>query len=582
MSHKLVKKPSSFIRPIPKSTISSAPHFQPVQQKATPDSVVQKKSSPKQQIASERQMWDNMRSGLQVQAKCAKCGEEEANHSPSQIAATGFTGSPVPLPHLDKIQRSFGQDLSHVQAYIGGSAATASKRLGAQAYTMGNKIAFQKPPSVELSAHEGTHVVQQQSGKVQLAGEIGKVGDKYEVEADAVGTKVAAGQSVAPLLSKYSSNPVSQTSQVQKRELTNQEQDSMNCLERFANEAAKEDEEYSGKEFADRVKSAKGSILNDIGAVGAGAEDSLRLMTTLWTLHIWTTEPKSYGQAELLPNSGENVREVDVNKYKCNRFVGDAYAIGTGRGYDRSGKGGTYPTMGKNRSIPGYPVSANLLASDKQDGVLEKLPTLPESWARAGDIVSFDLSLDDSRSDHTGIYLGSGVYISARNEEERPVPDMQKKDGVQITNLHPSPKKYRRFAPYINSYKKYMEVGNQEGESGFKLYTLSKAYAHFSNAIDNFKKALIVLPGDKNATEKLGEFTLYRDIIRQEYDRYMREGWAAIERGIPSENSQEKKKGEYNSALINFRKAYNRISTGELGRRAVREINKVTDFINSL
>ncbi len=93
--------------------------------------------------------------------------------------------------------------MSHVQAYIGGPAAAASKQLGAQAYTMGNKIAFQKPPSVELSAHEGTHVVQQQSGKVQLAGEMGKVGDKYEVEADAVGAKVAAGESVQHLLRNY-------------------------------------------------------------------------------------------------------------------------------------------------------------------------------------------------------------------------------------------------------------------------------------------------------------------------------------------------------------------------------------------
>ncbi len=131
-------------------------------------------------------------STLKVQATC---GGEEVSHSPTQIAARGFTGSPVPLPHLDKIQRSFGQDLSHVQAYIGGPAAAASKQLGAQAYTMGNKIAFQKPPSVELSAHEGTHVIQQQSGKVQLAGEMGKVGDKYEV--------VAARESVQPLLQNY-------------------------------------------------------------------------------------------------------------------------------------------------------------------------------------------------------------------------------------------------------------------------------------------------------------------------------------------------------------------------------------------
>ncbi|MGB5970769.1 MAG: hypothetical protein WBG70_20830 [Spirulinaceae cyanobacterium] len=116
MSHQLVQKSSSFLPPVPKPTISSAPHFQPVQQKASPNPVVQKKSSTQQQVAGEKAMWDNMRSGLQVQAKCAKCGGEEANHSPTQIAATGFTGSPLALPHLDRIQRSFGQDSAKVES----------------------------------------------------------------------------------------------------------------------------------------------------------------------------------------------------------------------------------------------------------------------------------------------------------------------------------------------------------------------------------------------------------------------------------------------------------------------------------
>ncbi|MEQ9008907.1 MAG: DUF4157 domain-containing protein, partial [Ekhidna sp.] len=47
--------------------------------------------------------------------------------------------TPRQLPHLDKIQQSFGQYLSHVQAYMGKEAAAASQKLGAAAYTSGNQ-----------------------------------------------------------------------------------------------------------------------------------------------------------------------------------------------------------------------------------------------------------------------------------------------------------------------------------------------------------------------------------------------------------------------------------------------------------
>jgi tetratricopeptide (TPR) repeat protein len=121
-----------------------------------------------------------------------------------QVAATGFRGSAASLPHLNQIQHSFGVDLSGVQAYVGGDAAAACQRMGAQAYASGNQIAFKEQPSLELAAHEAAHIVQQASGKVQLAGGVGQVGDKYENHADAVAAKVAAGESAVPLLRDFS------------------------------------------------------------------------------------------------------------------------------------------------------------------------------------------------------------------------------------------------------------------------------------------------------------------------------------------------------------------------------------------
>ena len=151
--------------------------------------------------ASELQLDSNPDAqDVQLAAK----GEKSSSPSIQQVAATGFSGSSTSLPHLNQIQQSFGVDLSGVQAYIGGSAAAACQQMGAAAYASGNQIAFKEQPSLELAAHEAAHVVQQRSGKVQLAGGVGQVGDKYENHADAVAAKVGAGESAAQLLADFS------------------------------------------------------------------------------------------------------------------------------------------------------------------------------------------------------------------------------------------------------------------------------------------------------------------------------------------------------------------------------------------
>lgn len=118
----------------------------------------------------------------------------------ARAAAEGVSGTAQPLPHQAAIQQSFGpHDVSGIQAHVGGPAARASETIGAEAYATGSSVAFREAPSLFTAAHEAAHVVQQRAG-VQLLGGVGVEGDVYEQNADAVASRVVAGQSAADLL----------------------------------------------------------------------------------------------------------------------------------------------------------------------------------------------------------------------------------------------------------------------------------------------------------------------------------------------------------------------------------------------
>lgn len=119
----------------------------------------------------------------------------------ADIAARGVAGTGGSLPHLARIQASFRSehDLSQVQAYIGGKATEAANRIGAEAYAVGNRVAFREAPSLHTAAHEAAHVVQQVAG-LGPAGGVGQVGDEHEHNADAVADRVVQGQSARELL----------------------------------------------------------------------------------------------------------------------------------------------------------------------------------------------------------------------------------------------------------------------------------------------------------------------------------------------------------------------------------------------
>ena len=149
--------------------------------------------------------------------RCAVQGYGGVSHKERDvhsIAASGLSGHAAPLPHLARLQSSFGRhDLSSIRSYIGGSAAKAAHAMGARAYTFGDAIAFSEPPNLDTAAHEAAHVVQQRAG-VNVPGNIGQTGDLYERHADSVAYTVVQGRSAETLLDPYV--PIANTAPLKK------------------------------------------------------------------------------------------------------------------------------------------------------------------------------------------------------------------------------------------------------------------------------------------------------------------------------------------------------------------------------
>lgn len=117
-------------------------------------------------------------------------------------AARGIGGAAQPYPHRAAIEASMGRSLP-AKAFVGTEASAASAALGAEAYTVGDSVAFgTSSPSLRLAAHEAAHVVQQTDG-VHLSGGDGSESDPLEQHADAVADRVVAGESAVDLLPRH-------------------------------------------------------------------------------------------------------------------------------------------------------------------------------------------------------------------------------------------------------------------------------------------------------------------------------------------------------------------------------------------
>jgi hypothetical protein len=153
-----------------------------------------------------------------IQAKLFAGPAGEVLHEPSSeevrsAAAEGVRTPAVVLPHLGRIQASFGHHpIGHVKAHLGAEAIRAARAMNARAFTSGDHVVFGGTPDLRTAAHEAAHVVQQRAG-VQLAGSIGREGDAYEHHADAAADAVVAGRSAAGLLEPFAA-PTAQLQQM--------------------------------------------------------------------------------------------------------------------------------------------------------------------------------------------------------------------------------------------------------------------------------------------------------------------------------------------------------------------------------
>lgn len=112
-------------------------------------------------------------------------------HAP---ARAGVEHASQPLPYLERIQAAFGRhDLQGVRANI----SVAPAALGANAYALGERVAFRRDPDLRLAAHEAAHVVQQRGG-------LGRDRAHYEQYADRVAEAVVHGRSAESLLDRNS------------------------------------------------------------------------------------------------------------------------------------------------------------------------------------------------------------------------------------------------------------------------------------------------------------------------------------------------------------------------------------------
>jgi len=81
-------------------------------------------------------------------------------------AARGLTAPTESLPHLARIQRSFGphHDVTGVRAHVGGPASEAAAAMGATAHATGDHVVFGSAPDLHTAAHEAAHTIQQRGG----------------------------------------------------------------------------------------------------------------------------------------------------------------------------------------------------------------------------------------------------------------------------------------------------------------------------------------------------------------------------------------------------------------------------------
>jgi hypothetical protein len=75
-------------------------------------------------------------------------------------------GEPLGMPLQHQMETSLGADFSHVRVH---RASPEARFLGVESFSHGNDVHFLGRPTLQTIAHELAHVVQQRSGRAELA-----------------------------------------------------------------------------------------------------------------------------------------------------------------------------------------------------------------------------------------------------------------------------------------------------------------------------------------------------------------------------------------------------------------------------
>ncbi len=121
-------------------------------------------------------------------------GKSESGQEACQAVEDATSGAGAALPFIDEMEAAFGQSLSDVQVFTG---QPHLGQIGAQGAAAGAQLVFaETSPDMHLVAHELAHFFQQREG-VSLQDGLGRAGDRYEQEADAIADRVCRGERVA-------------------------------------------------------------------------------------------------------------------------------------------------------------------------------------------------------------------------------------------------------------------------------------------------------------------------------------------------------------------------------------------------
>ena len=128
--------------------------------------------------------------------------QSEEERSPVHDVIGKGGGTPLDEGTRSSMESRFGQDFSDVRLHTDAQASASAEAVGANAYTVGNEIAFRSghfdassPTGQRTLAHELSHVVQQRSGPVDGTDAAGGIrlsdpSDRFERAAESTADQV--------------------------------------------------------------------------------------------------------------------------------------------------------------------------------------------------------------------------------------------------------------------------------------------------------------------------------------------------------------------------------------------------------